>query len=80
MKNTVGVFNNYWSFELSSQIYLVNELFKIPKNTFYHEYSRIPRLLTERALPNQIFPMYNYGTPIDFSVRLTASDNEFRET
>jgi len=44
IKNTVGVFyNHYWSFELCSQIYLVNELHKIPKNTFYHEYSRIAR-------------------------------------
>ena len=38
---------------LCSQIYLVNELLKIPKNTFYHEYSRIPRFWTEQALLNR---------------------------
>lgn len=78
MKNTVGVFNNhYWSIELSSQIYLVNELFKIPKNTFYHEYSRIPRLLAEPALPNKKFPMYNYGTPF-FKMQRNQFCNQFR--
>ena len=43
MKNTVGVFYNHdWSFGKWSQIYLANELFKIPKNTFIiniHEYT-----------------------------------------
>ena len=72
MKNTVGVFNNhYWSFELSSQIYLVNEPFKIPKNTFYHEYSRITRLYNERALPNKRFTIM--GHPIIKNIEISVT-------
>ena len=48
---TVGVFfYHYSSFELCSQINLVNALHKISKHTFYHEYSQISRFFTVNEL------------------------------